>query len=328
MNAKHHVKIVLPCCNEGEWLRLTVDSILERTSYPAFEIFILANGDWNTDFSFLRKSAYRKKVRFKRVAEALGVGNSINRAVWPGDAVHYVFLDAHCLITDQDWLEKAMRCLEEHPRASMVQPEVLGFAYPKGIPPGGDLEVSLVEEKDFAYSIRWAWPYRDLSEISEVQAHRRSNAAYQAMAGGGMAVFARAATFHRLGGYDPEVSGWYPETMDYCVRAWMLGHPMLVEPRIRILHRLKTEGCGYERSYLDVVHGILRTAYKYLAPRRRDLAETLFRKHGLEREVRQARDRINRGRWLEERAVHQRDRTHDDDWLFSKFQVHEERSGW
>ena len=95
---KKHIKIVLPCTNEGEWLRITVDSILDYTRYPSFEIFIMANGDTTTDFSFLEKQAYRERVRLERVKEPLGVGKSINRAVKPGDASYYVFMDAHCLL--------------------------------------------------------------------------------------------------------------------------------------------------------------------------------------------------------------------------------------
>jgi hypothetical protein len=70
--------------------------------------------------------------------------------------------------------------------------------------------------------------------------------------------------------------------------------------------------------------GALRTAYKYLSPRRRDLAEMLFRKHGLDALVDQALDLVRRGRWLDERVRHLRSRVHDDDWLFSRFEVYEE----
>jgi hypothetical protein len=115
--------------------------------------------------------------------------------------------------------------------------------------------------------------------------------------------------------------------MDYCVRAWLLGHPMIVDPRVRVFHRERTEGPRYRIAFVDFVHGVLRTAYKYLSPRRRELAEILFRRHGLHAEVKEALDRIKRGSWLEERARHERQRIHDDDWLFEKFDVYEERFG-
>ncbi len=322
-----HVKIVIPCANEGEWLRVTVDSILEATRYPSFEIFILANGDQRTDFSFAEKPAYRQRVRLKTVAEPLGVGRSKNEAVQPGDAAHYVFLDAHCLIQSPDWLDRAVACIEDHPQASMMQPEVLLITCPQEIQPDGRPDPAALQEEGLAYGIRWAWPYHRLGDIAVVQASRLSDHPYEEMASGGMAMFVRSETFHRLGKFDAEVSGWYPETMDYCVRAWLLGFPMMVNPSVRILHRLKREDPGYPRSWQNIVHGILRTAYKYLSPRRRDLAESLFRRHGLEEEVRQAIRWIELGSWLSERARHLRERIHDDDWLFSRFNIYEEHHG-
>ena len=320
-----HVKIVLPCTNEGVWVRITVDSILERTAYPSLEICIVANGDTVTDFSFVETSPYRACVRLIAVRERLGVGKSINCAVTPGDAGYYVFLDAHSLVEDDTWLERAVACLAEHPSASMVQPEVLHFTYEGEIAPNGTLDRSRIVKRDLEYAIRWAWPYEDPWHLADVFDAPAAPEPYEGMAGGGMAVFTQADTFHALGGYDPEVSGWYPETMDYCVRAWLLGRPMLVDPRIRILHRRKTKRDAEDVDFFDRVHGVLRTAYKYLKPRRRDLAEILFRRHGLGPFVDRALERIHQGRWLYERVSHLRERRHDDDWLFSRFAVYEER---
>jgi GT2 family glycosyltransferase len=159
MTDHRHVKIVIPCANEGPWLRATVDSILEYTDYPSFEIFISANGDRVTDFSFLEQRAYREQVQLKVSDGFLGVGNGRNVAVAPGDAEFYVFLDAHCLLEQRDWLERAVACLEEHPKACMVQPEVLSFTYREEIQPGGRPDLSRIQRGFFEYCIRWTWPY-------------------------------------------------------------------------------------------------------------------------------------------------------------------------
>jgi hypothetical protein len=167
--------------------------------------------------------------------------------------------------------------------------------------------------------------YDDPVHISDIQYQALAPGAHEGMAGGGMAVFAHAETFHALGKYDPEVSGWYAETMDYCLRAWLLGRPMLVDPTIRSLHLLKTERPAYRLDPFHRIHGVLRTAYKYLSPRRRDLAEILFRRHGLGEQVDRALRLIEGGKWLRERIRHLRLRVRDDDWLFSKFRIYEER---
>jgi hypothetical protein len=105
----------------------------------------------------------------------------------------------------------------------------------------------------------------------------------------------------------------------------MLGYPMLVEPNVRVYHRAKLKPSDYARTSLHLIHGTLRTAYKYLSPRRRDLAETMFRQHGIGVELDVALGMVRGGKWLSERVRHLRERVHDDDWLFSKFEVYEER---
>ena len=325
MKSKDHVKIVIPCTNEGEWLRVTVDSILQHTDYPSFEVVVSANGDTTTDFSFIEKPPYHERVWLKQTKELLGVGNARNVAVTPGDASFYVFLDAHCFIEQRDWLHRAVACLEEHPECSMVQPEVLSFIYEKELQPGETLGPSQVQKTNFEYSTKWNWPYGEPLLVIEIKTQRLRQTAYEGMAGAGMAIFTRAETFHRLGKFDTEVIGWFHETMDYCVRSWMLGYPMIVEPNIQVLHRAKTQDPKYPRLFTHVFQGTLRTAYKYLSPRRRDLAEVLFRRYGRHGEVDLALERLRRGNWLAERVQHLRERVHDDDWLFSKFEVYEER---
>lgn len=326
--SRGHVKIVVPCTNEGEWLRVTVDSLLEHTHYPSFEVFVIANADTITDFSFVEREAYRSRVRLRVTGEQLGVGRSINAAVWPGDAKYYVFLDAHSLVEQHDWLERVVDCLEAYPGASMFQPEVVQFSYAPAVEGGGSLDLNAVQPLFRAYSIRWQWPYQSMNHIADVQTFPDSDEPYEAMAGGGMAVFVRSELFHDLGKHDQEVGGWHPKTRDYCLRGWFLGHPMMVLPSVRVYHREKSGNRAYPQRSLDAVHGILRTVYRYFSPRRRALAEVLLRRQGLHGEVDEAIRRIHAGDWLRERARILRERVHDDDWLFKRFDVHEERLSW
>ena len=328
MASSGHVKVVLPCANEGEWVRLTVESLLESTDYPSFEVVIVANGDQHTDFSFTGKPASSSLVQVRRSEEFLGIGGARNAGVDPGDAAYYVFLDAHCLVEDRAWLRKAVASLDAHPEASMVQPEVQEFTYDGEIAPGAPLDPARLRTIPcFEYSVRWTWPYHQPWGLTEPVTRRGGPEPWEGMAGAGMASFMRAETFHRLRRFDPEVRGWFHETMDYCVRAWLLGCPMLSEPAVRILHRRKTETVRYPRNYVSMFHGLLRTTYKYLSPRRMDLAEAVLRAHGLDAEVNEALRLLHQGDWLAERAAHLRARVHDDDWLFAKFRIYEESYG-
>ena len=216
MKTGGHVKIIIPCTNEGEWLRATVHSILEHTDYPSFEVVVSANGDRITDFSFIDRPEYRQ-VRVHRTEKALGVGQARNVATAPGDAAFYVFLDSHCLLEERDWLCRATDCLERFPNVSMVQPEVAAFVHEDEIRPGENVAASQVRTQHYEYGTRWAWPCDDPWRAVETMTVKRRPDAFEAMAGAGMAIFTRAETFHRLGKFEPEVKGWFHETMDYCV---------------------------------------------------------------------------------------------------------------
>jgi GT2 family glycosyltransferase len=324
MNNDGHVKIIISSTNGGEWLRMTVDSILQHTDYPSYEIVVSASVDQITDFSFIDGPAYGR-VTLLRTKKTLGSGSVRNVAAQPGDAIYYVFLDSHCLVEQRDWLRRATESLERYPNASMIQPETVAFAHESGLAPRDNVTISKLPLLRYEYGAKWAWPYLSPWSLVESLAMKFVPDLFEAMSGAGMAGFTRSVVFHRLGKFDHEVNGWFHETMDYCVRAWMLGHPMMVEPSIRIYHRDSLKPTDQPRTVLSLIHGTIRTAYKYLSPRRRDLAEILFRKHGFDNEVDAALGMIRRGRWLSERVEHLRNRVHDDDWLFSKFEVYEER---
>lgn len=323
-----HVKIVLPCTDEAVWARWTVESILGGTDYPSFEIIISANGDTRTDFSFVDSPACRARVRLLVSECCLGVGNARNAGVSPGDAEYYVFLDAHSLVTQRDWLARLVACLDAHPKASMVQPEVTNFLYDGAVETGAPADPRRVREGHSEYFIRWCWPPPgEPWRLVEALTFPLADEPFEGMAGAGMAMAMRAETFHRLGGFDPEVTGWYYEALDYGILGWLLGYPMIAEPRVRILHLGKAGPPQVPRLTINIIHGILRTAYKYLSPRRRDMAELLFRKHTSDVEVDQVLDTIRHGRWIEERARVLRERIRDDDWLFRRFRIREPRHG-
>lgn len=326
MNADHAKIVLLPAPDAASMSR-TVASILDQTRYPSFEILVTAvsttNGDKRSDLSFLHDPRFRGKVRVLDVSSAAA---SISEATTPGDATYYVFLQPFCLVTDSDWLERAVHGLREHPIASMVQPEIVEFADDGDLESGGALAPSLTEPRFSAYSAFWRWPYEDLgvSDFLEIRTQPHSDAPYESMAAVGGAVFVQAETLHCLGGYDPELNHPDWQAVDYSIRAWMFGYPMVVDPTVRVLHQSPH---GPRPNKTDTAHDVLLIAHKCFSPRRRDIAEILLRRQGLLGEVDEAIEKIQRGEWLERRVDLLRERIYDDDWLFSKFDVYEERFG-
>ena len=318
-----HVRIVIHWSTEIEWLRVTVDSILQHTDYPSYEIVISACNDKLRDVSFGDRRG-DVPINVLQTEKALGAGQGRNVATQPGDATYYVFLDPHCLVDQGDWLCRAVETMQQFPEAAMIQPETVIFAYPDRLSAGDNLIVGNLRLLRYEYGVKWAWPYASCWWLSDSLAVKHDAERFEMMSGVGNVVITRAEVFHDLGKFDSEVNGPFQETMDYCIRAWLLDHPTIVDSGIRVYHREDPETGRPPKFMLSLIHGRLRTAYKYLSPRRRDMAEILFRQHGFDDEVDQALDLVCDGQWLSERVEHLRKRGHDDDWLFDKFDVYEE----
>lgn len=319
--------IVLPARGEGDWVRLTVDALLARTDYGPFDIVIVTAGDDASGVRFVASAPYDGRVRVKHQPSSGGWGRALNEALSEADASYHVFLDAHSFPEREDWLGRLVSCAESHPDAAWVQPLVVDFACADRVDAGATPDVLRLPRGETFCSQRWAWPYDYWSAIATPERFPLQDTSYEAMAGTAHAALVPSALFRRLGGFDPEVGGWADSAMDYSVRAWLLGHPTVVEPSVSILHRSKPAIVRAARDSVHVVHSVLRTTYKYLSPRRRDVAERLFRAHGLSADVDRALQWIRDGDWLAERAEHFRARVRDDDWLFERFAVEEEHFG-
>jgi GT2 family glycosyltransferase len=313
------IRIVIPCRDEGRFLRATIDSILATTRYEPYEILVSAAGAARTDLSFLDGPAYAERASVRFDPEATSAGRALNDAARAPWAAYCVFLEARCLLLQPEWLQLMVETFETHPGASMVQPEVVQCS------DEGELRAGALDHRQGApaYASVWTWPYRAPSELAQVIDHPGCHGTYEAMAGTGTCTFVRTDDFLRLGGFDAKIAGLRAVTMDYCVRAWLLGAPTIVDPRIQVHLRGAIDGPA--GALPDSVHAVLRTAYKYLSPRRRDIAEGCFRAHDLLELVEQTRARLGEEGWLRERVAHERARVHDDDWLFDKFLVHEVR---
>ena len=98
-------------------LHMTVDSILQQTAYPAFEVIVVDDG--STDGSCDR---YRDTTDPVTVVagENLGVPRARNLGAKHAQGDYVVFLDAHCTVS-ANWLDLFVDALEQ-PSVAIVGP--------------------------------------------------------------------------------------------------------------------------------------------------------------------------------------------------------------
>jgi glycosyltransferase involved in cell wall biosynthesis len=123
------VSIIIPCFNGGRYLPKTIESVLGQT-YHNFEIIIVDDGSTDiTTRQFLSNLSHPNiKVFFQ---DHEGVSATRNFAISKSKGDYILPLDADDLITN-DYLELAVKSLNENPDIKLVTCNVETFGYRKG----------------------------------------------------------------------------------------------------------------------------------------------------------------------------------------------------
>ncbi len=280
--------IVIPTRNEGELLDLTLDSILKETVYPSYEILVVDDG--STDGSCKRWLSADGPVRVIR-SGGLGVTGARNFGAENARGEYLVFLDAHCRVSP-NWLAGFRRALASSGAAVVgpcftrlwePEPRGAGYYWP-----------------DYTLEMAWFLP-RETREPYEVPL---TTGACQAF---------RASTFHAIGRYEKGFTPWGYEDSEICLRSWLLGFRVLVDPTVTVAHYFR-ESRNYSVNDREIVYNFLRMIHLHFSPKR---IRRVLRAVGANPDVEPAMDRLYRSDVFHVRAALQAARIRDDDWFFS-----------
>jgi GT2 family glycosyltransferase len=228
------VSIIIPAHNEGNYLRITTDAVLNSTSVP-FEVIVVddASNDGSADFLLTEK--YRQEQIRLVVANRSGSSLSRNLGSHHARAETLVFLDAHC-IPDRGWIEGLLSVLETR-RDSMVTPciSALQNRSLKGY--------GVTTDSDFSYT--WL-------------ASAGGTRPYEIPIACGACIMLSREVFSAVGGFD-STSIWGMEDIELSLRHWLMGHSVLLAPRVEVAHLFK-ERANFRVDWKDWVYNALRCA--------------------------------------------------------------------
>jgi GT2 family glycosyltransferase len=284
--------VVIPTCNEGGMLRMTVESITACTTYPDFEIVIVDDG--STDGSC---DAYRAGIGGDRIRVVDGGGVGIPRARNLGEehasGAYVVFLDAHCRVS-ANWLDLFAKALRRRDVA-IVGPTFTHLEQPE--PKGcGMTWLNHKLEKTWFVPVATDRPYEVPITPGGCQAFRRD-------------------TFRAIGRFDEGFTKFGFQDVEICLRAWLLGYRIMVNPAVEIAHHFRTER-NYQVDDSAIVYNFLRLIHTHFDPARvRRCLRAIGPYPNLEREL----DRLYQSNVFELRAEMAAARVRDDDWFFEHF---------
>jgi GT2 family glycosyltransferase len=234
--------VIIPSHNEGDWLKKTVFGVLENTTYPDFEIVVVADGCTDKSCDFLHKGV--PNVKLIQPETSVGAAKARNEGAKIAEGDLFVFLDSHMIPTDESWLSELALQLEN---------EGVGAA---------TLKIPYLEERNrvaYIYTIKdllleptWVSP----TSKTEVQ---------QVPAIPGACFGIRRAMFQKTGGFDSGLMKWGREDLEYSLRLWRLGYDLTMSPRAGIAHSWERKRT-FEISWNEVDYNILRTALTLLSP--------------------------------------------------------------
>jgi glycosyltransferase involved in cell wall biosynthesis len=282
--------IVVPTLNEGGMLGMTVEGILAQTRYRNYEVVVVDDG--STDGSV---DPYERhpdpRIRVVRTA-GRGVARARNLGAAQAEGEFVVFLDAHCRVSP-DWLDGLAKVL------SRPGIGVAGCSFARLQAP--DPRGCGVFWADHSLDQHWFMPqeghgpYDVPLTIGACQAFRMSN-------------------FLAMGGYDDGFTRWGFEDVEICLRAWLLGYRVTVNPDVVVAHHFR-ESRGYEVDDEDVTCNFVRMLWLHFSEARiRRILEEIAGNPYLPA----ACERVERSDAFRMRGALERSRVRSDDWFFAR----------
>ncbi len=246
--------VIIPSYNEGDWLRKTVLGVLENTSYPDFEIVVVADGCTDNSLDFLQKGI--PNVSLVELEESVGAAKARNRGAEASTGDALVFIDSHMIPADENWLKEL---------SSQLQNEKVGAA---------TLKIPYLEEPDrvaFIYTIKdFSLEPTWLSPVNKEEIHN-----VPVIPGACFAI--KKEIFISTGGFDEGLHKWGREDLEYSLRLWRLGYDLSMSTKSGIAHSWERKRT-FDISWEEVDYNILRTSLTLLSSRWKEKVKDCLQK--------------------------------------------------
>jgi GT2 family glycosyltransferase len=292
------VSVIIPSKNEGKNLKFTVDSIIKSKNYLGFEVIIVDDESTDSSTEFLNhdsnKNIYKNVILIK--TDGLGVAGARNAGAKIAKGNYLFFCDAHIKVPNQ-WLDNLVSTLKNS-NVQIVAPCIVNMKNPLSAGYGMSWDDKL----------RPIWlpnKFRRISEIPFVC---------------GCAFGITAEVFKKMNGFDRFFQVYGSEDFELCLRAWLYGYKVALNPKVRVEHLFK-EVHQYEITASNVIFNILCLAYSHFNKERLikiiNIMKNEYSFSKAAADIKNQADGI-----LRQRERYFKERIYDDNFFFEKFNIH------
>ena len=281
--------IIIPCKNEGENIRNTIDSIKENTDKDSYEIIVVDDGSDDGCCDFLRNCP-EEGVTLVNPGERTGQARHIGTENAKGNI--YVFCDAHIFV-ENDWLEKLAETLAT-PGINAVSPVFRNL----------DNEGLTWAGLTYRKNMKMGW-LPNPGTLVPVPVLPR----------GCLAI--TRETFDAVGRFDKGFRMYAYGNVEFTMKLWLSGLGAYIDPRVTVRHILR-DHISYPQNYVDIHYNLLRMAFLHFNQSRLNKIISQIKHKDYFPEI--FTDVILSDA-LEQRNQHFANRVNDDDWFMNKFNI-------
>src|SRR5436305_3729855 len=247
--------IVIAAFNEGENLVRTIRSCIETANGLDPEIVVVDDG--SSDGAPGRAAQLFPSVRLLRHPERMGVSPSKDEGARHAAGDVLIFLDGHCK-PEIGSLQQLVRDLDQTDGRAVITPSIAVL----------DAE----RWENLAAPLGDGYGFDPLTmEAGWVSLHNMrksplgSGNLYESPALIGSAFAVTRALYEHLRGFDSGMRFWGVEDLDFSLKAWLMGHPILHDPDIVIGHHFQNGFAAYPVLTEEILANQLRMAFKNYA---------------------------------------------------------------
>ncbi len=291
------VSIIIPCKNEVNNLKWTVDSLMKSQNDLKFEIIVVDDGSEDNSAAFLDDKKYKEK--YKEIilikADNLGAAQARNVGAEAAKGRYLFFCDAHIKVPHR-WLDNLVETMRNF-NGDLVAPSIIDLFNP--------LAVGYGQTWNKLFQIKWLT--RKPTEGAEIPI------------GGGAALGISKEAFEKINGFDRLFKVWGKEDEEICFKAWVYGYKIVINPFVQVKHLFRNSH-PYQVVKSNIIYNMLCFAYSHFNENRLKKTINIAKQFDCF-DTANALIEENKELISKQREKYLNERTYDDNFIFRKFKV-------
>ena len=215
---KNHGKVamIILTCNQKKMLKEALDSVIKKTDYKNYKIFLVDNGSEDRHDLMVKKKF--PKVEVIRNEKNLGYSKGNNIGIKKASEIYkpdyFVLLNDDIEMTNKNWLSKMIEIAKSDKK--------IGIVGSQSIYPNGSFQSS------GGYLKRWV-----ITQILEFKKGAVLDVDHLDM----VCVLVKKELMNKIKGFDEIFTPFLLEDTDYCLRAKKAGYSIKLDTSVKVIHK-------------------------------------------------------------------------------------------